>query len=92
MTDAAETTDEEPEIGSSVRHHSGDGETMHELFGPAVVLALDGDWPGEPPFRNRPSAWIKYVASQPLNLFHYRSVDVCDLEVIDRGRGEKGHD
>lgn len=75
------TDDDEIKVGASVHFGERDGERLREMYGSATVLAVDGDWPGNPPYYNRPSAWIKYRSQD--GRFTYRSVDICDLEIAN---------
>ena len=67
-------------IGSHVRLLTDDGPALSRSCGPAVVLALDGNWPSD----NRPAAWIRYTS--PDGYYRYRSVDEGDLEVASDGQ------
>jgi hypothetical protein len=64
-------------VGDKVSYSHTDGPFLLKYCGPAVVIALDGEWPGDPPCLNRPSAWIRYTS--PDGFYRYRSVDVCEL-------------
>ena len=57
------------QVGQKVRYTDRDGPQLDEWCGPAVVLAVDGDWPGDPPSLNRPSAWIRYTSDRGFYLY-----------------------
>ena len=61
--------------GDRVRH--SEEAALERLCGPAVVLAVDGEWPGVPACENRPAAWIRYTS--PEGHHRYRSVEMFDL-------------
>lgn len=63
-----------------VNGDQGDWALLHKSCGPATVLALDGEWPGEPPGLNRPVAWCRFTSRDGHH--RYRSADIFDLEKV----------